>query len=83
MRVELITDVDVDDEIAFIDDLPFEYEGIFSIDDENEKNIDWVRVDKAQVTGSLVVITGTHTHTNWTTQYRCADHLRVIVYEED
>jgi len=82
MRVELITDIDVDDEIAFIEDLPFEYEGIFSIDDENEKNIDWIRVNNAQFTGSLVIINGTHTHTDWTTIYRVADHTRVIVYEE-
>lgn len=83
MRVEQITDVDMDDEIAFIDDLPFEYEGIFSIDTAEVSEIDWIRIDKIQVTGSLVYITATHTHTNWTTSYHVPANLRVIVYEED
>jgi hypothetical protein len=82
MYIASITVIDEGDEIAFIDDLQFEYEGIHEISGDEAQTIDWVRVNKAQVTGSLIVLNVTHLHTNWTTEYRIADHVKVIVYED-
>jgi hypothetical protein len=82
MYVENITLIDEGDEIAFIDDLQFEYEGVHEITEDEEATIDWVKVNKAQVTGDLIVLNVTHTHTNWTTDYRVADFVNVLVYED-
>lgn len=82
MYIESITNIDEGDDIAFIDDLQFEYMGVHEISEDEEATIDWVHVNKAQVTGSLIVLDVTHIHTNWRTSYTCADHLDVIVFEE-
>lgn len=81
MHLESITLIDEGDVIAFIDDLQFEYEGVHEISDDEYTTIDWIYVNKAQVTGDLILITGTHQQTNWTTQYRVADFVKVIVDE--
>lgn len=82
MYLESITNIDKGDTIAFIDDLQFEYEGVHEITDDEALTIDWVRVNKAQITGTLVVLNVTHEMTNWTTDYRVADFVKVIVFED-
>jgi len=79
---ESVTLIDEGDVIAFIDDLQFDYEGVHEITKDEESTIDWVKVDKAQVLGSLILLAVTHTHTNWSTEYRVADHVKVIVWED-
>jgi hypothetical protein len=81
MYLESITNIDEGDVIAFIDDLQFEYEGVHEITADEALTIDWVYVNKAQVTGSLIILDVTHQHTNWSTTYRIADHVKVIVEE--
>lgn len=82
MYIESITNIDKGDVIAFIDDLQFEYEGVHEITEDEALTIDWVRVNKAQVTGSLIVLDVTHEQTDWSTKYRVADWVKVIVYED-
>jgi len=82
MYIESITNIDAGDTIAFLDDLQFEYEGVHEITEDEALTIDWVKVNNAQVTGSLVVLNVTHEQTNWTTIYRVADFVRVLVYED-
>lgn len=79
MRIERVTEIDEGDEIAFIDDLQFEYEGIHEITSEEEATIDWVKVRKAQITGTIVILEVTHLHQNWDTTYRVADFVKVIL----
>lgn len=82
MYVENISFIDEGDVIAFIDDLQFEYEGVHEISEDEYTTIDWVRVNKAQVTGDLIVLNVTHLQTNWTTDYRIADFVKVLVDED-
>jgi hypothetical protein len=79
--IESITNIDEGDVIAFIDDLQFEYEGVHEITEDEALTIDWVHVNKAQVTGSLIVLDITHQHRQWNATYRVADHVKVIVDE--
>jgi hypothetical protein len=83
MYVENITLIDEGDVIAFIDDLQFEYEGVHEITEDEALTIDWMTVNKAQITGTLVVLNVTYEQTNWISQHTVTDHTRVLVFEED
>lgn len=81
MYIESITLIDEGDEIAFINDLQFEA-SIFDATEEELATIDWVHVNKAQVTGDLIVLDVTHMQTDFRTKYRIADFVKVLVCED-
>lgn len=82
MYLESITLIDEGDVIAFTDMLDFYYEGIHEITEEQAKYIEWVRVKKARVLGSLIEIDLVHLKDGFSTSYRVADHAKVIVRED-
>lgn len=79
MHMESITFIDEGDIIAFTDDLPFEYEGVHEIKEDEALTIDWVEVHKAQVTGSIIILDVTHLRSGYRIIYRLADFVKVIV----
>lgn len=77
-RAEFIDEGDV---VALIDDLPFEYTTLEDITEEQEKSIEWVRVRKAQVTGTLVIFETFGLHDGEVDRFHTADFAKFLILD--